>query len=65
MILLDETAGLAATSGFDMLWEHQRLDFSVEALVTDSKWRALFSGEEAKMASRRLKQYGYTPATKG
>lgn len=55
----------SATSGFDKLWEHQRLDLSVEALVTDPKWRALFSDEEAKMASRRLKQYGYMPATKG
>lgn len=55
----------SATSGFDTLWEHQRLDLSVEALVTDPQWRALFSDEEAKMASRRLKQYGYSPASEG
>lgn len=55
----------SATSGFDTLWEHQRLDLSVEALVIDPQWRALFSDEEAKMASKRLKQYGYTPAAKG
>jgi hypothetical protein len=53
----------SATSGSDMLWEHSRLDLSVEALVTDPHWRPLFSDEEAGLAGKRLKQYGYAPAT--
>lgn len=57
--------GGSATSGFDKLWEHGRLDLSVEALVTDPRWRPLFSDEEAQVAGKRLKQYGYTPNGRG
>lgn len=55
----------SATRGFDTLWEHKRLDLSVEALVNDPRWRALFSDEETGIAARRLKQYGYTTGTEG
>lgn len=48
-----------ATSGFTKLWEHRRLDLSVEALVIDPQWRALFSDEEAAIARRRLEDYNY------
>lgn len=54
----------SATSGFETLWEHGRFDLSVEALILDPQWRALFSDDEAKIARRRLKEYGYVPDSK-
>jgi hypothetical protein len=53
-----------ATSGFETLWEHGRLDPSVEALILQRQWRELFSDEEAKIARRRLKDFGYVPDSK-
>ena len=32
--------------GLRILWEHQRLDLSVEALVCEEPWSALFTKEE-------------------
>jgi hypothetical protein len=49
----------SATSGFETLWEHGRLDLSVESLILRPQWRGLFSDEEAKIARRRLKDFGY------
>jgi hypothetical protein len=54
----------SATSGFETLWEHGRLDLSVEALILQPQWRELFSDEEAKIARRRLKDFGYAPDSK-
>lgn len=43
------------SDGFITLWEKKRLDLSVEALVSDSKWRSLFSKEDLETAVNRLK----------
>ncbi len=51
----------AATSGFDKLWEKQRLDLSVEALVLKPAWQSLFSPEDLAMARKRLRAVGYVP----
>ncbi|MFG1331124.1 phospholipase D family protein [Xanthobacter autotrophicus] len=48
-----------ATSGFETLWENQRLDLSVEALILKSEWQSLFSVEERRIAAKRLRDYGY------
>jgi len=51
----------SATSGFETLWEHKRLDLSVEALILDRRWRALFTTEELAIARKRLSDFDYTP----
>ena len=50
-----------ATSGFETLWEKQRLDLSVEALILNPSWRALFHPDEQAMARKRLRDVGYVP----
>ena len=47
------------SDGFTTLWEHRRLDLSVEALVLRSEFESLFSEEERIIARRRLRDYGY------
>jgi hypothetical protein len=47
------------SSGFTVLWEHKRLDLSVEALVLRDEYRSLFTDEERAIARDRLEQYGY------
>lgn len=47
------------SSGFTTLWEHQRLDLSVEALVLRPEYVSLFTDEEREIAQARLAQYGY------
>jgi len=41
------------------LWEEQRLDLSLEALVIKEPWRQLFTRSELKEAERRLRELGY------
>lgn len=48
------------SSGFTTLWEHQRLDLSVEALVLRPEYFSLFTDEERKIARTRLAEYSYT-----
>jgi hypothetical protein len=50
------------SDGYVALWERKRLDLTVEALVVDERWAALFSEAQLKTASQRLLEYGYTPA---
>ena len=45
--------------GLSILWEHGRLDLSVEALVCEQPWRSLFSENEIKEAQDRLRRLGY------
>ena len=69
--MVNQQGGLAAAqqlllgdspaSGFVRLWEEGRLDLSVEALVLQEPWRALFTDAELAEAHRRLKQLGYEP----
>ena len=47
------------SDGFARLWEEQRLDLSVEAVVLREPWRRLFTEVELAIASRRLEDMGY------
>jgi hypothetical protein len=47
------------SEGYTALWERKRLDLSVEALVQDPKWQALFNAAEVERARQRLHEYGY------
>ena len=69
--MVAEKGGLAAAkqllssnnpaAGFVRLWEEQRLDLSVEALVVRDPWKALFADEELAVARRRLEELRYDP----
>ncbi len=47
------------SDGYIALWERNRLDLTVEALILESTWRPLFSDRELKIARKRLADYGY------
>ena len=47
------------SSGFTVLWDYERLDLSVEALVLRDEYDSLFTNEERTIARNRLEQYGY------
>ena len=47
------------TDGFTTLWEHGRLDLSVEAHVLKAEYAELFTDEERRMCLERLEQLGY------
>lgn len=51
----------AVSDGFTTLWEHKRLDLSVEAHVLSSEFAPLFTDEELNIARNRLAEYGYVP----
>jgi hypothetical protein len=51
----------APSEGFTRLWEHNRLDLTVEALVLRPEFALLFSEEERAIARDRLEEYGYAP----
>lgn len=67
--LLGAKGGLAAakqlitkpggTDGFTTLWEHGRLDLSVEAHVLKLEYIDLFTEDERKLCRDRLLQFGY------
>lgn len=44
---------------FTVLWENNRLDLSVEALVINPKYHSLFTEEEIKSCENRLSKLGY------
>jgi hypothetical protein len=48
------------SEGYTALWDRDRLDLTVEALVIEPRWVTLFSTEERAMAIARLKEYGYS-----
>ena len=50
------------TEGFMKLAECNRLDLSVEALITQDKYKELFTAKERKICLNRLKKYGYKEA---
>ena len=51
------------SDGYTHLYERDRLDLTVEALVVnESQWQPLFTPEEIEKARQRLKQYGYKGA---
>lgn len=47
------------TDGFTTLWEHGRLDLSVEAYVLKPEYAELFTEDEKNMCRDRLLQFGY------
>ena len=47
------------SSGFETLWEHRRLDLTVEALVLETQWRRFFDDALLQRAEARLKNAGY------
>lgn len=50
------------SDGYTNLYERERLDLTVEAMVIENpKWHELFSSEELAKARKRLSEYHYTP----
>ena len=47
------------SDGYTALWERNRLDLTVEALVLAEKWKPLFGRPEREIAVARLREYGY------
>jgi hypothetical protein len=47
------------SSGFTTLWEKGRLDLTLEAIVIQEPWAALFTSSELATARKRLKDLGY------
>ena len=47
------------TDGFTTLWEHGRVDLSVEAHVLKLEYAELFTDEERRICRERLEQFGY------
>ena len=59
-ILLDADG---VSDGYTALWELQRLDLTVEALIVDHpEFHPLFTNGELDRARGRLQDYGYLPA---
>jgi len=50
-ILISKDGG---TYGVEVLWEHKRLDLSVETHVLKLDYMELFTGEERNMCKERL-----------
>ena len=69
MQLVAEKGGVAAakqlisknggTDGFATLWEHGRLDLSVEAHVLKAEYSELFTDDERKICRDRLSEFGF------
>lgn len=53
-------SGSRVSDGFGDLADRKRLDLSLEALVVEKRFTALFSDEEANTALDRLLSAGYT-----
>lgn len=48
------------SEGYTALWERNRLDLTVEALIHDHPlWHPLFTSEEIEKCRKRLDQYHY------
>ncbi|MFE9881932.1 hypothetical protein [Streptomyces sp. NPDC005784] len=51
--------GRDASDGFTTLWEHGRLEMSVEAFVLLPWYRELFTEEQLETARRRLREHRF------
>jgi hypothetical protein len=51
----------APSDGFTTLWEHHRLDLSVEDHVLRTEFASLFSNADRGQALARLEAYGWQP----
>ncbi len=50
------------SAGYTALWDLDRLDLTVEALIIENtKWHELFSPEELTICRDRLMEYRYLP----
>jgi hypothetical protein len=49
------------SDGFVALWQHGRLDLTMEALVLKPPWSNLFTEEELGIARKRLEDLEYKP----
>jgi hypothetical protein len=50
-------------AGFTKLWERERLDLTVEAVILqEARWHPLFAAEEIEICRQRLQSYGYPSA---
>lgn len=47
------------TEGFTKLWELNRLDLTIEALVLQNEYRELFDESDLKVCQERLGKLGY------
>ncbi|MFJ8242532.1 HNH endonuclease [Bacillus tropicus] len=47
------------STGFEKLWELNRLDLSTEAVILQKEFRPLFTEEEQEIAKTRLREFGY------
>jgi len=54
-ILLDSPG---VSEGYTALWERNRLDLTVEALILQPEWQGLFTDEQLRIARERLREYG-------
>jgi hypothetical protein len=50
----------APSDGFTTLWDHGRLDLTVEAHILLSEYERLFGDEDRQKARERLERYGWT-----
>jgi hypothetical protein len=48
------------SDGYTALWQRNRLDLTVEAIILEKKWWPLFTSTQRKAAINRLQEYGYT-----
>ena len=51
----------SAVQDFAVLWENQRLDLSVEALIVNEKYRDIFDEAIVKTCDKKLQEYSYAP----
>ena len=51
------------SDGFTALWEHHRLDLTVEDHVLRAEFASLFNDADREQALTRLKEYGWRPRT--
>ncbi|ONI46748.1 hypothetical protein AN644_02630 [Candidatus Epulonipiscium fishelsonii] len=51
----------ANTMDFSVLWEYQRLDLSIEALILKEDYKSLFPDYILEFCKNRLKEYNYAP----
>jgi len=47
------------SEGFTALWERGRADLTMESLVVQKRWAALFNPEEISVACQRLREIDY------
>jgi hypothetical protein len=51
----------APSEGFTTLWEHRRLDLTVEDHVLRAEFASLFGDADRQQARTRLEEYGWRP----